>query len=156
MSRGEFARLGLLSLVLLVVLVVGLPLPPALRDGAQSVAEIFAVDVSMTPVTADMPGLLGRDGERLYDQGMVVLSRTATGVGASIPIEKLDLHRFRIPAVLFCEHQLHGLDVPELRGALCRTLAEELGPLAAFALRLPDSPYSGGEYGFNRWHPCPW
>ncbi|MEM6559076.1 MAG: hypothetical protein AAF605_04750 [Myxococcota bacterium] len=151
MIRFETFRLLALSVLLVSVLSVGAPIGRFVNDYSQEMLEPLAVDVSMTPITADMAGMLGADGHPLYAYEMNVVTLRRGRPVSRRPINDLPLEHFRVPVVLFLEWAGLGIAVPELAAALCSVLQEESAGLNfdAFVIELLGAPGRGIEFGFN-------
>ncbi|MEL6543844.1 MAG: hypothetical protein AAFQ82_04405 [Myxococcota bacterium] len=151
MSRSENVRWVALAVLLAAVLGVGLPWGTAAPgDAFQMLTEPLAVDVSMTPVTADMAGLFDADGSRLYAYDIDVVMFRDGRRFASRELRTLALEHFKVPGVLWVERIAVGSHVPDLESALCRSLKLETGlAFDSFSFVLPDAPGVGKQLGFN-------
>ncbi|MEO0593130.1 MAG: hypothetical protein AAFZ38_06070 [Myxococcota bacterium] len=150
-TRFETFRLLALIFLLVSVLLVGAPVGRVVNDRFQETLAPLAVDVSMTPITADMAGMLGADGHPLYAYEMNVATLRRGRPVSRRPINDLPLEHFRVPVVLLLEWVGLGIQVPELAAALCSALEEEGAGLKfdAFVIELLGAPERGLEFGFN-------
>ena len=151
MSGSEKARLATLAVLLAVGLGVGIPWgTPAPGDAFQMLTEPMAVDVSMTPVTADMAGLFDANGSRLYAYDIDVVMFRDGRRFASRELHTLPLEHFKVPGVLWVERIAVGSHVPDLESALCRSMKLETGlAFDSFSFVVPDAPGAGKELGVN-------
>ena len=159
MTAREKSSILALGLLVVAVHLVGFPRPLGpLHDILQPILQVAAIDVSLTPITADMAALVDRKGRALYDTPVLLVPIIKGEARAPISFERLSFHRVSVPMVTYLDHIVYGEDVPELRKALCRSLSDALGiapnGLDSFAVIIPEHMEEGQEYGLNRRHSC--
>lgn len=100
------ARLIILTFLLICVLLVGLgkgPLRP-LSSSIQQQLEPWGIDVSMTPITADMTMM--RDSTNslnLYQTAPKIIVINKDSSLFSISPQELELYQFKLPLILYLE-----------------------------------------------------
>lgn len=151
-------RAALVSFILFLALVIGLPYGPfvVISQISQGLMEYIGSDVPMTPFTYDMPMITADAGERsLYtSEYKVLFHRSESTETYEMIFHQLDMHKFKLPLLLYLELFSYGFKSTEALHALC-TYAQSYYP-ETDAIEIEISDYSNilKDMGYNVKHDC--
>ncbi|MEM6731926.1 MAG: hypothetical protein AAF658_10240 [Myxococcota bacterium] len=156
-STSERLRLVVLASMLTSVILVGAPVGSRVNQWFQATLEPLGIDLALRPVTADMIGILDRDGSALYEHEVVLVALKGRYPLRRIALETLPLEHVRVPLVLFLERVSLGANPVDLRVAVCTALVAEaqLPAIDGFVVELVGDADAGRDFGFNIAFRCP-
>lgn len=151
------ARFAAVVAILVLVVSIAIPVGPLLAVEAvvQPVLAFAGIDVSNTPLTADMMMMYdSRYRQSLYRSRLKVWYLRAADEKIEVPWSELSFYGWRVPAILFIENYYWGLPTRGEIHALCRELEKRRGKGSGFLVEsdLPNEVAS--LVGLNRWFPC--
>lgn len=150
------ARLWAVGITISLVLSIAFPVGVLARVEAvvQPVLAYLGIDVSNTPLTADMMMMYDpRYRLSLYRSRLDVRYRASAGE-VQVPWRELSFYGWRVPSILFIENVYWNLPVALEISALCRELERLRGPGEAFAVATDLPAEVASLVGLNRWYAC--
>lgn len=150
-------RLGVVIAILLLVVSIAIPIGPllAVESVVQPVLAYAGIDVSNTPLTADMMMMYdSRYRRSMYRSRLTVWYRRGPDDRIEVPWEELSFYGWRVPAILFIENYYWGLPTQGEVHALCRELERRRGKGTGFLVESDLPSEVASLVGLNRWFAC--
>lgn len=145
-------RFFFILLILIGVLSIGFPVKNPLSDIVFIPFRILGIDVSMTPITADMSMMSDSEGSSIYKIDFGIKLQFVNGTEKYLDPNDLDLYLHKLPTILYFEILGYGADMPEGRKFLCNSFGILAKNTVQSFIITTKEPYK--RIGFNEHQNC--